>query len=248
MGFSRFITDLMLYGKNVARLRKFSNIHRGKRCFILGNGPSLLQTDLRLLKNEITFGLNRIYLLFEKVGFSTTYLVSINRFVIEQFANEIALTPCTKFISWYLRRQVELTPETLFIRPGFKTRFSKNPITQGVWEGATVTYVAMQLAYFMGFKKVILVGVDHSFISKGKAHELVTSDGEDRNHFDPSYFGKGTKWQLPDLETSERAYHMAKEAFETDGREIIDATIGGKLQVFHKADYDKLFQGSSTAY
>jgi len=93
----------------------------------------------------------------------------------------------------------------------------------------------------MGFKQVILIGVDHSFQSKGTPHSTVVSKGDDQDHFDPSYFGKGFRWQLPDLETSEQAYHLAREAYEKDGREILDATIGGKLAIFPKVDYPSLF-------
>jgi hypothetical protein len=120
--------------------------------------------------------------------------------------------------------------------PGFYT-----DVTNGVWAGATVTYVAMQLAYHMGFETVVLIGVDHSFATKGRPHAVVVSEGDDPNHFDPKYFGKGFRWQLPDLETSEVAYRMAKAQFERDGRRIVDATIGGKLQVFPKVDYEGLF-------
>jgi len=88
---------------------------------------------------------------------------------------------------------------------------------------------------------VILIGVDHNFQTKGKPNETVVSEGDDPNHFNPGYFGKGFRWQLPDLETSERAYTMAREAYQKAGREILDATIGGKLQVFPKVAYDSLF-------
>ena len=69
----------------------------------------------------------------------------------------------------------------------------------------------------------------------------MVSQGDDPNHFNPQYFGKGFRWQLPDLETSEIAYRMAKQAFEADGREVLDATVGGKLQVFRKVDFDEYF-------
>jgi hypothetical protein len=69
----------------------------------------------------------------------------------------------------------------------------------------------------------------------------VVSEGEDPNHFDPRYFGKGFRWQLPDLETSEIAYRMARRAYEQAGRRVLDATIGGKLTVFPKVEYGSLF-------
>jgi hypothetical protein len=50
--------------ESIRRLQSLKNVHNGRRAFIIGNGPSLKQTDLSRLKNEFTFGLNRIYLLF----------------------------------------------------------------------------------------------------------------------------------------------------------------------------------------
>ena len=111
-----------------------------------------------------------------------------------------------------------------------------------LWEGATVTYVALQLAFYMGFQQVILIGVDHSFSTKGKPNTTITSQGDDQDHFDSRYFGEGYRWQLPDLATSERAYRMARDAYQHDGREVLDATVAGKLTVFPKVDYQSLFQ------
>ena len=98
------------------------------------------------------------------------------------------------------------------------------------------------MAYFLGFQEVILIGVDHNFVSKGKPNTTVVSAGDDPNHFSPAYFGKGFRWQLPDLVTSEKGYQLAKEAFESTGRKVLDATIEGKLTVFPKTDYDRMFK------
>jgi hypothetical protein len=214
--------------------------HKGQRCFIIGNGPSLKNTDLTLLENEVTFGLNRIYLLFNRIGFCTTYFVSVNKLVIEQCAHDIESLACPKFIGWRARGLIEFTDDMMFLlfKPG--VAFCAD-ITRGVSEGATVTYVALQISYYLGFDKVILVGVDHSFTTQGKPHTKVVSQGDDPNHFDSQYFGKGFRWQLPDLETAEQAYRTAKFHFERAGREIVDATIGGRLQVFPKVDYQSLF-------
>jgi hypothetical protein len=228
------------YRTGQRRMAVLKDKHRGERCFIIGNGPSLQKTDLSRLRNESTFGLNRIYLLFERLGFSTTYFVSINRFVIEQCAREIERLPCPKFISWSARDLIEFTDDMMFLRRRTHAEFSTD-ITRGIWEGTTVTFTAMQIAYYLGFETVVLVGVDHSFVTKGEPHKLVVSQGNDPNHFDAGYFGKGFRWQLPDLETSEMAYKIARRQFESGGRKIVDATIGGKLQVFPKVDYLSLF-------
>ena len=80
----------------------------------------------------------------------------------------------------------------------------------------------------------MLVGVDHRFAVSGPAHQVVESAGPDASHFDPNYFGKGFKWQLPDLQTSEIAYELARQNFEADNRRIVDATVDGALAVFPK--------------
>lgn len=227
--------------KSIKKIRKLKNKYLGKRCFIIGNGPSLNRTDLSLLKSEYTFGLNRIYLLFDKIGFHTNFLVTVNDLVIQQSAPDIEKVKALKFISWKGRKFIKADDDTIFIRSLARQEFSKD-IENGLWEGTTVTYVAMQIAYYLGFRKVVLVGVDHRFKSGGSPHQEILSKGKDRNHFSTDYFGKGYKWHYPDLKTAEFAYKMAKEHFENDGREIVDATIGGKLRVFEKVGYKSLFK------
>ncbi|MGZ6347276.1 MAG: 6-hydroxymethylpterin diphosphokinase MptE-like protein [Anaerolineales bacterium] len=223
-------------------LHKFRDLHKGQRCFIIGNGPSLRQTDLSFLKGEITFGLNRIYLMFPELGFKTTYLVSVNDLVLEQCAEEIKLLELPKFITWRARRWLLDDPRSIFVDTDYTgpENFSGD-VSGRVFEGFTVTYVALQLAYYMGFQEVILVGVDHNFVTQGPANSAVVSNGDDPNHFSPNYFGKGFKWQLPDLDGSERAYHLANIAYDAAGRKVLDATIGGRLAVFPKIAYKSLF-------
>jgi hypothetical protein len=186
--------------------------------------------------------MNRIYLAFDELGFQTSYYVSVNDLVIEQCAKEILNLNLPRFVSWRAGKKWLSNQEDLFFLYTTYTepKFAKD-IRNRLWESATVTYVALQLAYYMGFEEAILIGVDHNFETKGKANTTVVSQGDDPNHFHPEYFGKGFRWQLPDLEMSEIGYRMAKKAFENDGRKVLDATVGGKLTIFNKVEYDQLF-------
>jgi hypothetical protein len=223
------------------RLAALKNRHQGERCFIIGNGPSLRKTDLSRLREEVTFGLNRIYLLFDQMGFSTTYYVAVNRMVIEQCAQEIAKISAPKFISWWAHDVIGLTSDMMFVRDPYRGLGFSTDATRAVWEGHTVTYAAMQIAYYLGFQQVILIGVDHSYQAKGNPDTTVVSTGSDPNHFDPNYFGKGFRWQLPNLASSEEAYILAKIRYEQAGRQILDATVGGKLLVFPKVRFEEIF-------
>jgi glycosyltransferase involved in cell wall biosynthesis/tetratricopeptide (TPR) repeat protein/SAM-dependent methyltransferase len=218
------------------RLAQYKDKHRGQRCVIIGNGPSLNRMDLSFLKHEITFGLNRIYLLADKWNFTPTYYVSVNSLVIEQSAEEILKIPAPRFLGCNGLPYIQDPSQAIFLRSLPKWFFAKDP-RNGICEGYTVTYVALQLAYFMGFSEAVLIGVDHHFATAGQPNQEVVSSGDDPNHFHPDYFGKGVRWHLPDLQNSEVAYRLAKQAFEADGRRILDATVNGRLTVFPKVDY-----------
>ena len=231
--------------ESIRRLTELKDIHKGKRAFIIGNGPSLKQTDLGKLRDEITFCMNRFYLAFLELGFTATYLCITNDLVVEQFVDDINALTLPKFIAWRSHRhfshQLPITQLLTFIYTTYTGPRFTGDVRGRVWEGATVTNLALQLAFHMGVQKAILIGVDHNFASKGDANKTVVSDGDDPNHFDPRYFGKGIKWQLPDLDTSEIGYALAREAYHEAGREAVDATVGGKLTIFPKVDYDSLF-------
>jgi hypothetical protein len=228
--------------KNSELLMKFKNIHRGERCFIVANGPSLKKTNLNLLANEVTFGLNRIYLLFENTGFRPTYYVTVNELILEQFAREIHSLPMPKFLNWNRRSFYEGVSNLFFLKSRMViTDFFQKDILQPLVVGATVTFVALQLAYYMGFQEVVLVGLDHNYVEKGKPSETeVRTNERDQSHFHPHYFPRGSRWQLPDLVRSEIDFSLARKAYEADGRKILDATIDGKCPVFERADYSLL--------
>ncbi len=210
----------------------------------MGNGPSLGKMDLTPLQGEITFGLNRIYLLFDSMGFVPTYFVCVNELVLEQFAGEIRNLAMPKFLNWNRRKLFDANDSNasyIRLKLGLADSFSMNP-TRLVCSGGTVTFVAMQLAYYMGFREVILIGVDHSFHDQGVPNKAVVRRMEhDLNHFHPEYFPKGIKWQLPDLLRSEVAYALARDAFEKAGGKVLDATVGGKCPVFKKVEFESLF-------
>jgi len=227
-----------------SRLLSLENSCSARRCFIIANGPSLAGMDLSPLANETTFGLNRIYLLFEKLSFQPTYYVCVNELVLEQFSSEIGALRMHKFLNWNRRRLFKAENASIhFVRLslGLQDKFARN-FNQPLYSGGTVTFVALQIAYILGFSEVVLIGLDHSFADKGVPNKVEMRQSEtDVNHFHPNYFPKGSRWQLPDLKRSELAYALARRAFERDGRQILDATVNGKCPVFERADFYALF-------
>jgi hypothetical protein len=198
--------------------------------------------DLSFLKNETTIGLNKIYLGLRKYRFYPRYYVSVNPKVIEQSASEIKALNCTKFIGTAgangLLEEDALTYLVNTQSP--KARFCKNIALEGMHEGWTVTYAALQVAYYLGFSTVVIIGMDHSFNYEGEPNESKLMQGADSNHFCSNYFGHGQSWDNPDLANSEASYRIARKMFELDNRRIIDATLDGKCSIFEKRSYRKI--------
>ena len=201
-----------------------------KRCLVLGNGPSLKDMPRELLEKYPTFGSNRVYLLD---GFTPTYYAAVNPLVVKQFANEINKMDCEKYITEKLSSRI---PGSIPLNNVGCNLFSFRP-DKYIWEGFTVTYVLLQLAFWKGFDEVGLLGVKHEYTFTGSPNQLLNAKGPDLNHFAPDYFTDGMIWNAPDLERSENAYRIAHQVYSDAGRGIINLTPGTKLEVFPKGDY-----------
>jgi hypothetical protein len=213
------------------RLRRLQDQQAGRKAVILCNGPSLLKTDFSLLAGVFTFGLNKINLLFDKHEFRPSCIVAVNPYVIEQNHEFYNQTEIPLFIDSWGKKLVKPREGVIFLHSTGQFKFARD-CSMSIYQGYTVTYVAMQLAFHMGFSRVALVGCDHSFSTAGPANQAVIAGARDANHFDPNYFAGGVKWNLPDLAQSERAYVLARDTFAGSGRRIVNASEGGKLEVF----------------
>lgn len=224
----------------MSRFDLLKDRHRGARCVLVANGPSLNRMELSFLRRETVIGMNKIHLGFRKFHFYPRYYVAINAQVLQQSAAEIAALNCVKFIGSRGGRFIGENALTYQVNTDTPPQRFCRDIAQGVHEGWTVTYAALQIAHFLGFAEVIIIGLDHRYAFDGAPNQTHRLDGPDPNHFSPDYFGNGQAWQNPDLAHSEESYRIARDAFEADGRRIIDATLDGACTVFEKADYKEL--------
>jgi len=221
-------------------IEQFKDKHKGQRAFIIGNGPSLLDTDPLLLKDEITFACNNIYYM---EGFEPTYYVAEDKVLTQDRAKEINALPWTKFFPSILSNWIT---NGIFLKArGSKwPEFFSTDLCQWLEINFTVTYSMLQVAYYMGIEEVYLIGIDHNYKLDNEQHTrdgvVLTSIKDDPNHFHPDYFGKGYRWHDPRVDRMEASYEIAKKFYEADGRKIYNATAGGKLEVFERADFTSL--------
>lgn len=222
----------LLPRKELKKIEALKDKYQGERCFIVGNGPSLLNTPLDLIKEEYTFAFNGIYK--NNFGFKPTFLMSTDVNALSQFESDFSeFYKEFGFFSAPFKSKLE-NHETKFyfrVNRGFNLeksphyhypRFSKLANVR-VYEAPSVIFYCLQLAYYLGFKDIYLCGVDFDY-SKG-------------THFDEKYKDNFPDWKKPDDILLSQCFSLAKFVFECDGRTITDLTVGGKLEVFDKCDF-----------
>lgn len=233
---------------NQLRLRQLRNIHRGRRAWVMGNGPSLTRLDLSELKDEITFGVNGIWLLFDQLGWMPTYYVVEDSCVAEDDAETInAIHGPIKIFPRDLKRVLKPDGKTLYVqfrRGRYRSfpRFSDD-ISRIVYWGGTVTYMNLQLAHYMGCNPIYLIGCDMTYkVPDHVDGTVITSREDDVNHFDPRYFGPGKRWHHPRVDRMILCLEHAAQHLAAQGVRVYNATLGGKLEVFPRVAYEHIFQ------
>jgi len=215
-------------------MKRFANIHRGETCVIIGNGPSLNQTPLdKLGEKYITFGSNRIF----EYPFTPTYYSIVDKLMLK------ACLPLPQDFNPIMFLRAEACVENNNpIYPIVVNGFSPDP-SNFVVIGGTVTYVLLQLAFFMDFKNVLLVGVDHNYPKTGRLEEGIyfVAGEQDPDHFATSsgkpYFETGKEYSAPSLTGTTQSYEVAQHFYSEFNKKIINLTPNTKLDVFEKGSF-----------
>lgn len=215
------------------------NKYSGERCFIVATGPSLRTEDLDVLKaqNIITFSVNTIFKAFKQTSWRPTYYVTDDYRAIRENSKLIESIPeiasfvgdtcklfwdeshSEKIIKYH--KHYEYFGDRL---PKFTEDFSRKSYT-----GLTVTYTCIQLAAYMGFTEIYLLGVDCNYINNSRNNYFFQSDKKDS--FDHQ------------VDKTVLAYKAARKYADAHGIKIYNATRGGMLEVFERVDFDSLFPG-----
>ena len=233
----RYFVDSLTYrlSSQSGGVEAYKNRYAGKTLLVVGNGPSLNDTPLDAFVGVPSIGMNKINLIYDRTRWRPSVVVCTNNLVVMQNHKQMARSGVECLLAWKSRWFVERSLRSSF---GYFLNLNTDQFSYDLSEGlsgtATVTYVALQLAAYMGEARVILLGVDHGFSRSGEACDVQVREGQDVNHFHPDYFASGQRWGVPNMQGSELAYRNARDAYSKLGIEILDATVNGKLKVFPK--------------
>ena len=239
--------ELTRYGRSIAKLK---DSHKGEQCFVIGNGPSLSAADLQLLHEHRIpcFGSNRIFKIFDQTDWRPNYFASEDVIILRGIQREVEAIPAEKkFIpvnlKWYEGIDIQGADYFyLMYRGDLSDTFDMSlDAAHGVKCDATITTTCIQIAIYMGFSEIYLLGVDHNFAKMIDKNGNVVTDATIKNHFTEEY-DKDIIDQGFQIDGATEAYlNIERLSRKLGSFRVYNATRGGKLEIFERVDFDKLF-------
>lgn len=231
--FKRALRKHGIGGAKYKKLLDYKDKHKGERCFIIATGPSLTMEDIESLKNEKTISMNSICRLYTETDWRPTYFAVQDNYVFKNLQDIIRLhKEVPVFISdniWKRfkreREWIEFPTDTLYHAYDMKlgkyyAKFSDDAYDI-VYDGYSIAYSCIELAVYMGFKEIYLLGADCTYF--GEKEHFVESGVEDRSR----------KYATPKLIVG---YEKVKEYADVHGIKVYNATRGGVLEVFPRIE------------
>ncbi len=228
--------------KYIQLVRNLKDIHKKQKCIIVGNGPSLRMEDLEKISdlNIDTFGLNLIYNVYSMTKWRPTYYIISDYKILRTYWEELKqLEHTNMFIkNFFCINEKEFFDKSIYFS-GYARRTYNNPqfscdVSKVVYSGYSVMFDALQIAVYMGYSEIYLIGADFSYLGspEAKGNHIYDAYMTDKRKFSGNAY----------IATSIKAFEAAKVYAENQGINIFNATRGGKLEVFERIDIDNFFK------
>ena len=237
------------YGKQLIALK---GSHKGEKCFIIGNGPSLSATDLdRLQESGIpTFAMNRIFKLFSQTKWRPTYYISEDILILRDTVADIEKIP-SKFtfipinLHWF--EDINIKGVQYFwmdYSSEMKDTFGLSlDCAHSVRCRGTVTTTCIQFAIYMGFSEIYLLGIDHNYSKSIDLNGNVVEDTSVKDYFIENYDDDIKDQVVHDMRAPTMAFCDVEQLSRKSGTfRVYNATRGGKLEVFERVSFDEIVE------
>jgi len=232
--------------KEMQKIAALKDSEKGKRCFITCTGPSLKIEDLELLKDEITIGVNSVVKAYDKTDWRPTYYAMVDYYAFGEFLKNTDLPGkklCEK--NAFLHYRVDpknKTGKEIYCLINYANHFENRLTAKDIlfsddlsvcaYDAFTVTNFAIQVAMYLGFKEIYIIGADCNY-SGSQIHFIEMPD---------DHVKMAAGW-LPDaLALSIEGYKAIKKYAEERGVKIFNSTRGGMLEVFPRKSIEEVLK------
>ena len=245
----------LFHNNNSLRLERLKNKYKGKRCFLIGNGPSLNGHDLDLLQDEYTFGTNMVYKIFDQTAWRPTFHCVSDTIYASKLGMELSQkVKSPLFTTERTYRRMKTKPiDTSYVHTVQSERYKvRGNIQAYCMVKATVLSLAAEMAFHMGFTEIYLLGVD------------CTNPHAKGGHFTDNYTTKEVaetdinrikeRMNTRSLTTDQIGTHIIGRSMEVytlldqyakkNGIHIYNATRGGNLEIFPRVQLEDVLNNS----
>jgi hypothetical protein len=207
-----------------------------------------------LLKNEFTFGFNRIFRLFVKFDWRPSFYVIVDHNIAEGVRDELLASSLDRiWAASELRVALGDDPRIFYFGRKFHTSKTELPeftsnMRDPIVANSTVTYDAMQIAWHLGFREFYTLGIDGDY-KLGNIRD-VTVEASDRKlayvdasnaYFAPELLLPNERTVLPQQLEQWQSYCAARGFIEANGGSIYNAAPDSPLDVFERKPIHELF-------
>lgn len=225
-----------------SKLRQYKNIHEGKNCFIVGTGPSLTLEDVDKLNGQYSIGVNTLYKFYDKTDWRANYYCVIDPNTYGAIGHNLKKYHTDDlFIAGNRIKEKDLIVNRFslecssFYRMAYPQYFEtpcnfSDDLSDEIYDGASVVYAAIQIAVYMGFKEIYLLGVDCNYDKNTILHNSDLGYGKNYKY----------NWTKQTGLTMIEGFKVAKKYADEHDIKIFNVTRGGMLDVFPRVDLDKV--------
>jgi len=237
-------------------IEELKDSYKNQRAFIIGNGPSLkLRTLKRLAQtNWATFGMNRIGHWFTKtdwrpqfyIGFTTAFWDIRHRADILKGIRSAEIAICRESYRDDLKG---MDDNVIYVHCSDTEDMSYDVATNEFWSDdiservsifGVMAFPTMQIAAYLGFNPLFLIGCDGGY--------RPPVDGIDLSHFDPNYrpFDAYPNYDYDELNRALlRAHDISQVAADRLGIEIINLSSISVIEAHKFMNLDRILNAGA---
>ena len=246
------IIDKDTYGK----IALFKDQYKGKKCVLIGSGPSLTFEDLTVLSKSdvVTIACNSLFKAYDFTPWrADLYCIAdsgvfntVGAKVLEEqrgkplFVSEAVFTE----LDDALKRRVYPVRVRRNATYPKKRKFS-DKAGRYMYRFGSVLYFMIQLAVYLGFEEIYLLGCDCNYSYTKMKDGSIQKTG-DKDYFIKDYEDRSGHQPFNQFDIVMPDYDEARRYSDKHGIKIFNATRGGKLESFIRVNFNEVFSEEVT--
>ena len=201
---------------------------------VIGSGPSLVADDVRMVQELPTFAFNRSYLIFDTWDFRPTYYAALDPVALQRVTRDLEMKvfPSVGQTAFLERRGGEsFATHPCVALVDYDAATPPRVALDRIADCGTVGASSLQIVAALGFKKVLLLGMDAHYDSGDGARSL--------RYFHPEYARGAAPCELANQSFVLRGWERVAVLCAEHGIEVYNASRRTRLTYFPQVSVEE---------